>query len=262
MQMVLLGGLAQGQSNAVPPRPAAPYPDEQKLLNLLNQEREKAGLPKLQWDEHAAGAARAHSIEMASNLEISHQFPGEPVVSERIANTGMRFTVSAENVAEADSPEEIHMALMHSPGHRANIMSPRYNAVGIGVVLNKGRLYVTQDFVWATPVYSEIQFHDAFVQAFNRARKSKGNHALDARPDRRLHAAACTTDGSILSVVDSVSGNVRVALFTLSDPNKLPDQLMDYVLSTRFERMNVGVCFRPDQQHGAANFWVAVAFYE
>jgi hypothetical protein len=26
--------------------------------------------------------------------------------------------------------------------------------------------------------------------------------------------------------------------------------------------MNVGVCFRPDPQHGAANFWVAVAFYE
>jgi hypothetical protein len=139
LQMAFLLGLAQSQGNAGSPRPAGPYPDEQKLLNLVNQEREKAGLPKLQWNDHAAEAAREHSIQMAANLEISHQFPGEPVVSERIANTGMRFTVSAENVAEADSPEEIHMALMHSPGHRANIMSPRYNAVGIGVVLNKGR---------------------------------------------------------------------------------------------------------------------------
>jgi uncharacterized protein YkwD len=243
-------------------RPARPSADEQRVLDLLNRDREKANLPRLHWDEQTATAARAHSALMAGSFGISHQFPGEPDVADRVAGSGARFTVSGENVAVADSPEEVHMALMNSPGHRANILSTRYNSVGIGVVVRKGRLYVTQDFVWSTPVYSEIQFQEAFIAAFNRARKARAHRALDARADSRLHSAACTSDGNIQGVLDSVSGNVRVALFTLSEPQKLPAQLADYVESQRLERMNVGVCFRPDQQHGAANFWVAVAFYE
>ncbi len=265
LQVALALGLAAPSSNAqanVAPLHSSPNESEQKIFDLLNGERQKAGLSKLEWDEQTAVAARKHSILMAASADISHQLPGEAVVADRIANGGARFTVCAENVALADSTEEIHMALMHSPGHRANIMSPRYNAVGIGVVMRKGRLYVTQDFAFVTPAYSEAQFNQAFVDAFNRARKAKGHRSLDARQDNRMHAAACTSDGNIQSVLASLSGNVRVALFTLSEPQKLPSQLMDYVESSRLERMNVGVCFRPDQQHGAANFWVAVAFYE
>lgn len=265
MSCVLLLGvaLANAQASRAPrAMPSGPYPDERKILDLLNQERQKAGLAKLAWDQHAAEAAREHSMLMAEGLEIGHQFPGEPALAQRIAATGARFTGCAENVAVADSPEEIHMALMHSPGHRANIMSPRYNGAGIGVVERRGRLYVTQDFAFITPMYSETQFYDAFVDAFNRARKSKGHRALDARPDTRLHGAACATDGNIQNVVDSVSGNAKIILFTLSEPDKLPDKLYDYVSSARLERMNVGLCYRPDRQYGSANFWVAVAFYE
>ena len=263
MSFALLLGVAHAQANLAPrAMPAGPYPDERRILDLLNQERQRAGLQRLSWDQHAAEAAREHSILMAASLEIGHQFPGEPALSQRIAATGARFTGCAENVAVADSPEEIHMALMNSPGHRANIMSPRYNSAGIGVVRRKGRLYVTQDFAWLTPMYTETQFYDAFVDAFNRARKSKGHPALYARPDTRLHGAACATDGNIQNVADSVSGNAKVILFTLSEPDKLPDKLYDYVSSTRLERMYVGLCYRPDRQFGSANFWVAVAFYE
>jgi hypothetical protein len=27
-----------------------------------------------------------------------------------------------------------------------------------------------------------------------------------------------------------------------------------------FQRMNFGVCFRPDQEHGYANFWIVATF--
>ena len=35
----------------------SPSQDERKLFHLLNQERQNAGLPKLQWDNHLAKSA-------------------------------------------------------------------------------------------------------------------------------------------------------------------------------------------------------------
>ena len=100
MSFALLLGVAHAQANLAPrAMPAGPYPDERRILDLLNQERQRAGLQRLSWDQHAAEAAREHSILMAASLEIGHQFPGEPALSQRIAATGARFTGCAENVA-------------------------------------------------------------------------------------------------------------------------------------------------------------------
>src|SRR5215471_17132190 len=73
--------------------------DEQKLFNLLNQERIKAGLPRLEWDYHVAEAARKHTQLQASQKTLSHRFLGEPALGDRIGATGLRFDVAAENVA-------------------------------------------------------------------------------------------------------------------------------------------------------------------
>ena len=44
--------------------------------------------------------------------------------------------------------EESHLGLMRSPGHRANILEPTVDIMGIGIV-NRGRnLWVTQMFAW------------------------------------------------------------------------------------------------------------------
>lgn len=110
---------------------------EKRIFEELNHERASHGLTVLQWDEHAAGAARAHAELMSENGKLSHQFPGEATLPERLGATGARFTVSAENVAQTEFVEDIHPALMASPGHRANILSPSYNAVGIGMVESK-----------------------------------------------------------------------------------------------------------------------------
>ena len=79
--------------------------------------------------------------------------------------------------ARTEFVEDVHPALMASSGHRANILNTGYNAVGIGVVEEKGKIYVTQDFIFLVPAYSESQFKSAFAEAFNLARKSKGHQA-------------------------------------------------------------------------------------
>jgi uncharacterized protein YkwD len=72
---------------------------EKRIFEELNHERASQGLSALQWDDHAAGAARAHAQLLAENGKLSHQFSGETLLPERLAATGARFTVSAENVA-------------------------------------------------------------------------------------------------------------------------------------------------------------------
>jgi len=235
---------------------------EQQLFDLLNLEREKAGLNHLQWDERLARAARKHSRLLASHRDLAHQFPNEPAIAERLAAAGARFTVAAENVATAETSQVVHMALMASPGHRANILDPRYNAAGVGVMERNGQLFVTQDFARTTRPYTEAEFREAFIAAFNRARASTGTIVIDAHADSNLHSVACSTQGSTPVLAAAGFNAAEVVTFTLSEPDKLPDQLMQYVRDARLRRMGLGVCFRPSAKYGYANFWVVAAFGE
>ena len=106
---------------------------EQQLFQLANQERARAGLPALQWDERLQRAAREHSQLMAQHGELSHDFAGEPPLSKRLAARDIRLDNDAENVAYDGSAEHAHQGFLHSPPHRANIMNPKYNAGGVGV---------------------------------------------------------------------------------------------------------------------------------
>ena len=160
---LLLPWQAQANSDKKGPSKA-----EKRIFELLNLERKDAGLKPLEWNQNAAVAARAHAKLLADNREMSHQFPGEPDLRERLTATTVRFTSAGENVAKADDPDEVHLALMGSPGHRANILGADYTAVGIGVVERDARLYVAQDFVRLVSVYSELQFLQAFTVSFNR----------------------------------------------------------------------------------------------
>jgi hypothetical protein len=233
---------------------------EARIFEELNHERTSHGLSALQWDDHAANAARAHAQLLAENGRLSHQFPGETSLPERLGATGARFTVSAENVARTEFIEDVHPALIGSSGHRANILNTSYNAVGIGVVEQQGKIYVTQDFLFLVPDYSESQFKSAFAEAFNLARKSKGIRPLEARDDADLHLLACTTDGNAMKLADKLSGVSAIVVFTSSNPHHLPPEMNPRVANADFHLMKYGVCFRPDQQHGYANFWVVATF--
>ncbi|HVG26905.1 MAG TPA: CAP domain-containing protein, partial [Acidobacteriaceae bacterium] len=119
---------------------------EQYLFAAANAERVHRGLRPLRWEPTLYQAAQQHAGQMASRQSISHQYPGEPELADRGRIAGARFTVIAENVAEAWSAPEIHEAWMQSPDHRANLLDPRVNAVGISVLRRGGQLYAVEDF--------------------------------------------------------------------------------------------------------------------
>jgi Cysteine-rich secretory protein family len=238
---------------------ASQSPAEKRIFDELNQERQKAGLPALEWSELAADAARHHARMLAESNTLSHQFLGEPSLPERLGATGVRFTNAAENVARTEHIEDVHLALMNSPGHRANILSPKYNAVGIGVVEDQGRIFVTQDFMFRVPVYSEEQFGAAFAEDINHIRKAAGFRELETSNDPYLHHLACSTDGNAASLAGNVSGKY-VVVFTSSEPHRLPEKMQKAATAPDYHRMSFGVCFRPDEEHGYGNFWVVGVF--
>lgn len=249
--LVILGlATAQAQSRT-----------EQQLLDLVNHERQKAGLSKLEWSDSLARAALTHSRLMDQHQDLSHQFNGEPSVQERLGATGARFSAEAENVAEAPDVATAHKALMASPGHRANILHADYNAVGISIVEHGQQLFVTQDFAHIVASYTEKQFREAVVTGFNKARRAKGLRPLDVIMDARLRKAACAQDIDTSRMIQGMTGATRLLVFSLSEPGALPEEMRSAAADRSLQRMNIGVCLQTGGSNGFSRFWVEAAFY-
>jgi uncharacterized protein YkwD len=240
---------------------AGPSQREQQLFDLVNREREKAGLAKLEWSDRLANAALYHSRQMSEHQDLSHQFAGEPPVQERVGVTGLRFNSVAENVAEAPDVETAHRGLMQSPGHRANILHQDYNAVGIAIVEHGHQLFVTQDFAHTLVSYSEKQFRDAVVTGFNQARRARSLPPVDVIVDPRLRKSACAQDLNTDKVIQNLPGAAGLFVFSLSVPDSLPDDLRKFAADKTVERMNIGVCLQSGGKTGFSRFWVVAAFF-
>src|SRR5277367_1560150 len=88
---------------------------EQRIFALINQERAKAGLPPLQFDERLARAARKHTQVMIHNDSLSHQFDGEEPLQLRVSDENVRCDHDGENIALDSDLEVAHTMLMQSP---------------------------------------------------------------------------------------------------------------------------------------------------
>lgn len=114
-----------------------------RLLELVNHERAKAGLPGVRTRGAIEEIAWGHSHAMAEAGSIWHN--DAYFTSENRRRLGA--SALGENVAMNTTVEGAHQRLMASSGHRANILDKRFNQVGIAVVRDaRGAIYVTQDF--------------------------------------------------------------------------------------------------------------------
>ena len=122
--------------------------DEQRMVNLINQERAKAGLSSLTVDLALVDLARKKSRDMIVNNYFSHTSPtyGDPFTM--MTQAGINYRAAGENLAGAKTVDQAHSALMGSAGHRQNILSPSYNKIGVGIAIggSYGAMY-TQLFI-------------------------------------------------------------------------------------------------------------------
>ncbi len=134
---------------------------EDFMLELVNDARADAGLPPLVADLELVQAARQHSWEMITLDYFAHQspVPENATLPLRVANAGSTVVWVGENIgAEYRSAAYNYKSLtlgafrglMNSPPHRANILDPDYNTVGIGIVYSEAAgmrgIHVTQVF--------------------------------------------------------------------------------------------------------------------
>jgi uncharacterized protein YkwD len=121
---------------------------ENKVTELVNVERGKAGCGRLRTDARLHKAARDYSTLMAKLGFFSHTSPDGKTFVDRIAAAGYpRSAAAAENIAfgYAD-PAAVVKGWMGSAGHRANILNCDNKAVGVGLAYRKSTPYWTQDF--------------------------------------------------------------------------------------------------------------------
>jgi uncharacterized protein YkwD len=236
---------------------------EQQLVQLLNTERARAGLPRLNVDDRLTQAARAHSTLMAEKNQLSHQFSGEPNLMKRLAATGLRLNNDAENLAYDYSAQEAHGGLMNSPLHRANILSPKYNTVGVGVVKRGDVIWVTEDFAHRLQEYSVNDAENAIIAAYERERRRAGEPPAQVVRMTQLRSMACAMarQGRLDSRAPLRLRDVEAAVvYTESDPAKLPPNAVKMAHDRTVKRFAVGACFARSPQYPAGVWWVTMAF--
>lgn len=139
---------------AAPPDDTGHYtPDsitvqEQKALNLLNQDRAANGLPALTLDSELSRLARLKSRDMNDNRYFAHESPTYGNAASMLTAFGYAYNGVGENIAHHATVEKAEAAFLSSPGHRINLMGSQWKKVGIGVWLDSsGFVYLTQIFV-------------------------------------------------------------------------------------------------------------------
>lgn len=120
---------------------------EDAMLILINHERTTRGFRPLIQNPKARSVARTYSATMFARGFFSHVDLSGKTPFDRMTAGGVSYNSAGENLALAPTLQQAHDGLMKSPGHRANILSPRYHTIGIGIV--DGGLYglmITQNF--------------------------------------------------------------------------------------------------------------------
>ncbi len=121
----------------------------QRMLGLVNNERKKAGAPALTANNSALQRAADIRAKEISAL-FSHSRPDGQSCFTVFNEVNLSPLAAGENIAYnfgyADTVAITMEGWMNSPGHRANILNPDFQQIGIGLYENSGRYYWVQLF--------------------------------------------------------------------------------------------------------------------
>jgi hypothetical protein len=187
---------------------------------------------------------------MAARASISHQYAGEPELAERGRRAGARFSMIAENVAEAPTAVRIHDAWMNSPGHKANLLEPKSDSVGISVLQRDGQLYAVEDFGRTVATLSLTQQENAVASLLSSAAP------VTVLPTTDEVRRTCGMDSGY-------AGSRRpyfVMRYTAGDLTRLPDTLKTELATGKYHEAAVGAC-TPHGSQTFSMFNIAVLLY-
>lgn len=130
-------------------------PEEQRFVDLVNQERKKSGVPELIVAPLLVATAREKSKEMHDLNYWGHESPvkGKRTALYRVMGALPEAPLSmtvGENLyfCRAVLVDSGHQALMNSPTHKKNILHPDYRYIGVGgYIAEDKRFWITEHFL-------------------------------------------------------------------------------------------------------------------
>jgi hypothetical protein len=225
-------------------------PAERSLLQLANQARAAHNLPPLHWDSALAHAAHAHLQRVIDEQgDYLHQYPGEPDLMTRGANAGAHFTTIAENIGgRGENPAALQQIWMTTPTHRANLLDPNLNAVGIAVIEQNGLLYAVEDFARNVPVPQSADIEKRVAQLLLEHGIAPAASNADA------HATCEMPKGN--------AGNPKMVIqWDGPNPTLLPDVLLKQIATGNYTSAQVGACPSQQANQQFTLYHVAVLLY-
>lgn len=229
---------------------SAQQAEEQELMQATNQDRAEHGLGPLQWDPALAQAAAAHAQLMAQQPALSHQYPGEPDLVTRAGQSGAHFRSIAENIAVAPTPEAVEREWMNSTPHRANILDPHMNAIGVALVKRGGAYYAVEDFSNRVAELGPQKIEQQVGALLKQRGIDPSGPVEDARQTCEMpHGSA---GGSSPKFIMRWEG---------SDLSKLPPALEQRLQTGQYHKAAVGACDSAQPEQGFTTYRVAVMLY-
>jgi uncharacterized protein YkwD len=264
----LLSAMVAKSPVAVPWRDARDA--EQQILILLNRARTSAGLSALPVEEALSAVARAHCQDMAAHQFVGHLSPSTGGPADRLHRAGISAPLITENLAQARSPKEADEGLLGSPGHRANILDPRVNRVGIGVqeivgVAGIRQLVVTELFTGQLATVDVNAAPARVVSTLQAQRKAAGRAELSVdaelndlalRTAKGLVAGTITEshpDALVSAALPSLSrrfASVRAGVAVAQNPEQIAE--VPALVDAAATHIGVAVAAQPAAKDGAA----------
>ena len=123
----------------------------QQILDAVNAARREQRLRPLTFDPRLNGAAQAHAEDMRARGFYGHQTPEGRMPRQRVQDAGYPIEAVGENIAEGQfTVAEVMDGWLKSPGHRKNILEPRFTHLGVGLAIggfqDRYRLLWVQNF--------------------------------------------------------------------------------------------------------------------
>jgi uncharacterized protein YkwD len=114
-------------------------PAQTQVQRELNADRAARKVRTLPINYEAQAKAQAWAERLARERKLYHSHLSSGIKS--------RWCSLGENVGYGASVASIQDAYMASPGHRANILSTKWNGVGVGYATSGSRVYTVHVFI-------------------------------------------------------------------------------------------------------------------
>ena len=252
-------------------------PKPERVLDLMNADRKKAGLAAVQIDARVSAVAEAHATDMRERGYFAHNSPDGSTLSDRLKRAKIPYVRATENLSSAPTADDAELSLMGSPGHRKNILDPEVTHVGVGIAfqpLSNGSpnyLFVT-NYIAKAESLDPNAFRQTLLTTLNQERATarlqpvKLDADLGAIADQQSSAmsskdklAYFPDEAHFFGEVRAIKGNVELDadLFMTNDPTSLRKSAN---VQKSAKAVGIGIASAPSKRYGDNVYWVTIIY--